>query len=427
MSRSCHGSATAGSLGCVPPTTTSPTTSRPPAPAVPSTVGGPLAVVLGLLTVFGPISMDLYLPVLPALTDDLGTTTSTAQLTVTACLFGLALGQLVAGPLSDRFGRRRPLLVGVAAYVLASVLCAASPTVGALVAARFVQGLAGGVGVVISQAAGRDLYSGGRLLRYYGRLTVLAGLAAVLGPVLGGQLASVTDWRGIFGVLAAIGALILAACVLVFRETLPPAHRVVGGMRQTGRDMRRLLTERAFVGAVLVTGFANAALFAYLSGATFLLQGLYGLSPQDYSYAFGLNSLGFMVCGFAAGRAAERWSEKGTLVVGLAMVALGAAGLLATAALHLPLAAVVLTLLTMVSGVAVTTPPTTSLALAGHPDVAGTASSFLGVARFAFGGFAAPLVGLGGGSAVPLGLVTAAGAALAAVAHAVTLRSRTAR
>ena len=394
-----------------------------PAPPRPRTVGGPLAVVLSLLTVFGPISMDLYLPVLPALTADLGSATSTAQLTVTACLFGLALGQLVAGPLSDRFGRRGPLLVSVVAYVVTSVLCAASPTVEALVAARFVQGLAGGVGVVIAQAAGRDLYSGGRLLRYYGRLTVLGGLAAVVGPVLGGQLASVTDWRGIFLFLAAVGGGILAACLLVFRETLPAELRVSGGPAQTGRDMRRLLSDRAFLGAVLVTGFVNAALFAYLGGATFLLQDVYGLSPQGYSYAFGLNSLGFMVFGFAAGRASERWSGKGTLLAGLAMCALGAAGLLATAALHLPLVAVVLSLLTMVSGVAVTTPPATSLALTGYPEIAGTASSFLGVARFAFGGFAAPLVGLGGDSAVPLGLVTVGGAALAAVAYATTLRS----
>src|SRR4051794_23850378 len=366
--------------------------------------------------------MDLYLPVLPALTTDLGSATSTAQLTVTACLFGLAAGQLLAGPLSDRFGRRRPLLIGVLAYVATSVLCAVSPTVETLVAARFVQGLAGGVGVVIAQAAGRDLYSGGRLLRYYGRLTVLAGLAAIVGPVLGGQLASVTDWRGIFGFLAAVGVLILVACLLVFRETLPAELRVAGGLAQTGRDMRRLLSDRLFLGAVLVTGFVNAALFAYLSGATFLLQDVYGLSPQGYSYAFGLNSLGFMIFGFAGGRLSEQWSEKGTLIIGLGMCALGAGGLLATATLHLPLIAVVLALFTMVSGVAVTTPPTTSLALAGYPDIAGTASSFLGVARFAFGGLAAPLVGLGGTSAVPFGLVTVAGMVLAVLAWVVLLR-----
>jgi DHA1 family bicyclomycin/chloramphenicol resistance-like MFS transporter len=392
------------------------TASRPAPPAV----GRALAVVLSLLTVFGPISMDLYLPVLPALTDELRSATSTAQLTITACLLGLAAGQLVAGPLSDRFGRRRPLLIGVVAYVAVSLLCAASPTVETLVAARFVQGLAGGVGVVIAQAAGRDLYSGGRLLRYYGRLTVLGGLAAIVGPVIGGQLASVTDWRGIFVFLAAVGAAILLACLLVFRETLPAERRVTGGLAQTGRDMRRLLADRVFLGAVLVTGFVNAALFAYLSGATFVLQGVYGLSPQGYSLAFGLNSLGFMVFGFVAGRTSERWSESGTLLAGIAMCVAGAGGLVATAALHLPLTAVIVSLFTMVSGVAVTTPPATSMALADHPDIAGTASAFLGVARFAFGGLAAPLVGLGAGVA-PLAVVTLTAAALGAFAYAGTV------
>jgi len=386
-----------------------------------SAVGRALAVVLSLLTVFGPISMDLYMPVLPALTAELRSATSTAQLTVTACLLGLALGQLVAGPLSDRFGRRRPLLIGVVAYVAVSLLCALSPTVETLIAARFGQGLAGGVGIVMAQAAGRDLYSGGALLRYYGRLTVLGGLAAIVGPVIGGQLASVTDWRGTFVFLAAVGAAILVAVAVVFRETLPAEHRVSGGLAQTGRDMRRLLTDRVFVGAVLITGFLNAALFAYLSGATFVLQGLYGLSPQGYSLAFGLNSAGFMVFGFVAGRTAERWSERGTLLVGTAMVAAGAAGLLVTATWHLPLVAVLGSLLTLVSGVAVTTPPATSLALAGYPDIAGTASSFLGVARFAFGGLAAPLVGLGAGL-LPLALVTVVAAVLGAAALSLTAR-----
>lgn len=381
-------------------------------------VGRPLAVVLGLLTIFGPISMDLYLPVLPALTTELRAATSVAQLTVTACLLGLAAGQIVAGPLSDRFGRRRPLLVGVVAYVATSALCAFSPTIETLVVARFVQGLAGGVGIVIAQAAGRDLYSGGKLIRYYGQLTVLGGLAAIVGPVIGGQLASVTDWRGVFLFLAAAGVAILVACAAVLRETLPPEHRVVGGFTRTGRDFRVLLSDRTFLGAVLITGFLYAALFAYLSGATYVLQGIYGLSPQGYSLAFGLNSFGFMAFGFAAGRLAERWSEKGVLVVGLVMCALGSGGLLAAAVLHVPLVAVVLSLFTMVSGVAATTPPATSLALAGYPGIAGTASSLLGLARFAFGGVAAPLVGVAGAAnAVPLGLVAVASTALGVAAY----------
>lgn len=388
-------------------------------------VGRSLAVVLCLLTVFGPISMDLYLPVLPALTTELDTTTSTAQLTITTCLLGLAIGQVIAGPLSDRFGRRKPLLVGVVAYIATSAACAASPTIEVLIAARFVQGLAGAVGIVIAQAAGRDLYSGGKLVRYYGRLTVIGGLAAIIGPVMGGQLAAVTDWRGIFAFLSVLGVVILGACLIVFRETLPRPDRVTGGLSRTGSDFRRLLTDRLFLGAVLVIGFVYAALFAYLSGATYVLQGIYRLSPQEYSFAFGLNSLGFMVFGFAAGRLSERWSERGTLALGLVMCLLGAGGLLATGLFHLPLVAMILSLFTMASGVAVTTPPTTSLALAGYPDIAGTASALLGMTQFAFGGLAAPLVGLGGAeNAIPLGLVTVVSTALAAVAYLVAIRRR---
>ncbi|MGI5288978.1 multidrug effflux MFS transporter [Nonomuraea polychroma] len=384
--------------------------------------------LLLVLTVFGPISMDLYLPVLPALTIELDAATSTAQLTVTACLIGLALGQLIAGPLSDRFGRRGPLYAGVVAYIATSALCALSPNIELLIGARLVQGLAGGVGIVIAQAAGRDVYSGGALIRYYGRMTVIGGFAAIIGPLLGGQLATVTDWRGLFVFLAAIGAVILAAVALAYRETLPPHHRTKGGFAQTGGDFRTLLSNRVFTGAVLVQGFVNAALFAYLSGATYVLQGIYGLTPQQYALAFGLNSAGFMVFGYLAGRAGERWSVTGTLVVGLAMCALGAFGLLASGLFALPLAGVIVSLLIMVSGVAVTTPPATTLALADHPQIAGTASSLLGMARFAFGGASAPLVGIAGAATMlPFGIVTVVSVALAVVAYMTLMTRRGAR
>ena len=278
-----------------------------------------LPTLLLLLTVFGPISMDLYLPALPALTAELGAATSTAQLTVTACLVGLALGQLVAGPLSDRLGRRPVLLVGVVAYVATSLLCAASPSVELLVAARLVQGLAGGVGIVIAQAAGRDVLSGDRLMRFYGQLTVVGGLAAVVGPLAR---------------RAADDAHRLARDVrrprrrgrrparwpslALFPETLPAGRRTTGGFAQTARDYRVLLADRTYLGAVLSQGFVYAALFAYLAGATYVLQGIYGLSPQGYALAFGLNSAGFMVFGHLAGRcvgavggaAAPCWSGR---------------------------------------------------------------------------------------------------------------------
>ncbi|MGW0230425.1 MFS transporter [Actinopolymorpha singaporensis] len=253
---------------------------------------------------------------------------------------------------------------------------------------------------------------------------MLAGLAAIVGPVIGGQLAKLADWRGAFGFLAVVGGAILVASAGVVRETLLPARRHSGGLAESGRVFRRLLTDRVFLGAVLLTGFVNAALFAYLSGATFVLQGIYGLSPQGYSLAFGLNSLGFVTFGFLAGRISARWSVRGTLAVGLGMVVAGASGVLVTAVAHLPLAAIVLSLLTMVSGVAVTTPPATSLALENYPDVAGSASSLLGLARFALGGLTAPLVGLAGaGTAVPLGIVAVAAALLSFVGYALLHRS----
>jgi DHA1 family bicyclomycin/chloramphenicol resistance-like MFS transporter len=375
-----------------------------------------LPTLLLVLTVFGPISMDLYLPALPSLTIELDATTSLAQLTITACLIGLAAGQLIAGPLSDRFGRRAPALVGVAAYVIVSALCAASPTVELFIGARLVQGLAGGVGIVIAQAAGRDVYDGSRLIRFYGRLTVVGGFAAIVGPLLGGALTAVLDWRGLFIVLALIGAAILLWVAIGFPDTLRPEARTAAGFAVIARDMRLLLSDRRFIGAIIAQGFVYAALFAYLAGATYVLQGVYGLSPQQYALAFGVNSAGFMVFGYLAGRSSERWSIVGTLVVGLTVAGVGGIGLLIAGLTQVPLLAVLVSLFLLAAGTALTSPPSTTIALTGYPQIAGTASSLLGAARFAFGGIAAPIVGVAGSlSILPLGLVTTVAIALAAV------------
>jgi MFS transporter, DHA1 family, multidrug resistance protein len=392
----------------------------------PSAVRRALPTLLLLLTVFGPISMDLYLPALPALTQDLGAVTSVAQLTVTACLIGLAAGQLIAGPLSDRFGRRGILLIGIVAYIVTSLLCAVSPTVELLIAARFVQGLAGGVGIVIAQAAGRDIYAGGALIRFYGRLTVVGGFAAIIGPLLGGLLNSFTDWRGLFAFLAMIGAGMLIVTFLVFRETLPAEGRTRGGFGQTMHDYRTLLSDRVFLGAVLNQGFLYAALFAYLAGSTFVLQDIYGLSPLGYALAFGLNSAAFMTFGYLAGRAAEQWSIRGTLATGILIAGGGALGLLASGIIAMPLWVVIGSLLLLAAGVAVSSPPATTLALVEYPQMAGTASSLLGMIRFGFGGIAAPLVGVAGAlSILPLGLVTTVAVLLAGAAYLLLARRAT--
>ncbi|MGP9695616.1 MFS transporter [Brachybacterium sp. AOP25-B2-12] len=211
----------------------------------------------------------------------------------------------------------------------------------------------------------------------------------------------------IFLFLAVLGALIMIATLAIYRETLPAQRRTTGGMRQSFRDFRKLLSDTLFVGAVLICGLTHAVLFAYLSGATYILQDGYGLSPQGYFLAFGANSAGYMIFGWIAGRTADRWSERGTLAIGVGMTGAGSLGLLYTGLAGAPLVVVLVSLFVLASGVAFAAPPSASLALAGYPELAGTASSVLGFLRFGLGDLAAPLVGLAGATAVlPLGIVT---------------------
>ena len=372
--------------------------ARPPAYTV---------VVLGLLTMFGPLSLDLYLPALPQLADDLATSASAAQLSITACLVGLALGQLVAGPLSDRLGRRRPLIVGLLAYLLASIACALAPSVEVLVALRLIQGLAGAAGIVISRAIARDLYSGRALMIFFSRLLLIAGLAPVIAPILGGQLSRIMDWRGIFLVLAGFGAVLLLAGWFGIRETLPPQRRVVGGFGRTLHDYNTLVHDRFFVGCALSSGLAGASMFAYIAGSTFVLQRIYGMSPQGFSLIFGCISLGLVAAAQGGARLALVWPLTRVLALGLAINLTGATALLITVISGLPLAALIGSLVVMVCAVGVIFPTANALAMADYPDLAGTTSSLQGLSQFVFGAIAAPLVGIAGEhTAVPLGIVT---------------------
>lgn len=374
-----------------------------------------IAVVLATLTVFGPLSMDLYLPVLPNLAADLESTPSAAQLTMTTCLFGLAFGQIVAGPMSDRFGRRGPLLTGLLLFSAASALCAVSDSITALVAFRLLQGLGGGVGLVIALAAGRDIYHGPKLTRYYGRIVVISGLAAIIAPVIGGLLASFIDWRGFFVVLTALGLAVTVAVGVGFSETLPTPARVPGGIRTAWAAVGVLARDRLFVGATISSSLTSAAYFAYLAAAPFVLHDIFGLSPAQYAIIFGVNAAGFAAFGFAAGRAAERWSERRVFAWGLGMLITSGIILVVSASTALPLPVTLAAFFLISSGAAAVSPPSTSLALVDYPQYAGTASSVLGLSRFAAGGIAAPLVGLAGSSSTgPLSIVVLASSTAAA-------------
>ena len=371
--------------------------ARPPARTV---------VVLGLLSTFGPLSLDLYLPALPQLADDLGASASLAQLSITACLVGLAVGQLVAGPLSDRLGRRRPLIVGLVAFLLASVACALAPSAAVLVLLRLVQGLAGAAGIVISRAIARDLYSGRALMIFFSRLLLVAGLAPVIAPVLGGQLTRIMTWRGIFGVLAGFGAVLLLAGLFGLKETLPPERRIVGSFRRTLQGYNTLLHDRFFVGCALSSGLAGASMFAYIAGSTFVLQRIYGMSPQGFSLVFGCISLGLVAAAQGGARLALVWPLPRVLGFGLTINLFGATALLITVITGLPLGALIGALVIMVCAVGLIFPTANALAMADYPDLAGTASSLQGLSQFVFGAVAAPLVGIAGEqTALPLGIV----------------------
>ncbi len=376
-------------------------------------------VVLGLLSTFGPISLDLYLPALPQLAAELAASTSAAQLTITACLIGLAVGQIIAGPLSDRFGRKRPLMIGLVAYALASLACAFAWSITVLLVLRLIQGLAGAAGIVIARAVARDLYEGRRLVVFFSRLVLVSGLAPVIAPVLGGQLNRVMTWRGIFGVLAVIGVVLVLAGLLGLKESLPPERRHTGGLGETLRGFGVLLRDRFFVGVALAGGLAGASMFAYIAGGTFVLQRIYGLSPQGFSLAFGLNSIGIMAAAQLSGRLTRRRSPVRVLALGLAVNLLGALCLAVTVLLGLGLPFVLGSLFVMVSAIGLVLPTSTALGLSNYPERAGTASALLGLLQYLVGGVAAPLVGLAGeDTAVPLGLVAGSASAGACLVFA---------
>lgn len=368
-----------------------------------------VVVTLGALSAFGPLSIDMYLPALPSMTRSLGSTASLTQLTLTACLAGLALGQMYAGPASDALGRKRPLLLGVALYAAASVLCLVAPSVYLLIAMRFVQGIGGAAGIVIARAMVRDLRSGVAAARMFSTMMLINGLAPILAPLIGGQILRFAGWRVVFALLAAIGlALFVAASRLP--ETLPAARRRPGSIGgETGRALRVLVSDRAFVGRAMGCGLGFAAMFAYISGSPFVLQDIYGVSPQTFSLLFGINALGLALANQLNGLVVGKLSPEWLLIRGLSATAAGGVGLLAVVASgKLGMAAVLACLFVVVSSLGFVMPNATALALTNHPQEAGTASALLGVFQFAVGALVAPLVGIGGAhTALPMGIIIA--------------------
>ncbi|GAA1201394.1 multidrug effflux MFS transporter [Prauserella alba] len=385
------------------------------------------ALILGGLTAFGPLSIDMYLPALPGMAGDFSAANALVQLTLAAFVIGLGAGQLVAGPLSDAFGRRVPLLAGVALYIAASVLCALSPSIEVLIGARALQAFGAAAGIVIARATVRDLFSGIAMSRFFSALMLVSGVAPILAPIIGGQLLTVTSWRGIFSVLAAFGGLLLLVAALALPETLPEAARRPARIGGVLRTYFSLLRHRAFLGCALTIGLGFAGMFTYISASSFVLQDIYGLGPQTYSFVFGGGAIGLVAMTQVNARLVGRFSQRALLRTGLVTgtTAAVAATIAAVAGLGLPVLLPAIYLVVCSNGMIM--PNAMALAMADHPDKAGSASALLGVLQFLVAGAASPLIGLfGEGSAVPMAALMAGFFALALTSFLTMVRSRSA-
>jgi DHA1 family bicyclomycin/chloramphenicol resistance-like MFS transporter len=369
-----------------------------------------VTLVLGGLTALPPLSMDMYLPALPQVTDVLHAPAATVQLTLTACLAGMALGQLVVGPLSDRWGRRRPLLAGMVIYVLATAVCAFATTAPLLIGFRLIQGLAGAAGIVISRAVVRDLYDGLAMARFFSTLQLISGVAPIIAPAIGGQILRLTDWRGVFAVCTVIGVLLTLVVWRRLHETLPPERRHKGELKSTFGAMRVLLSDRVFAGYVLAGSFAFAALFTYVSASSFVVQDIYGASPQTFGLLFGLNSVGIVGIGQLNGKVlVGRVDMDKVLGAGLALVTLAAVSLVVLTSgvfgkAGLP--EIAGALFVLMSAMGLVLPTANTRALLRTRKHAGSASALIGTSSFLIGAVLSPLAGVAGdGTAVPMAVV----------------------
>jgi MFS transporter, DHA1 family, multidrug resistance protein len=353
--------------------------------------------LIGTMSIFGPLCIDMYLPALPDISRQLHASASAVQLTLTACLIGIAAGQLLLGPISDRIGRRPPLLGGLAAFVLSSVACAMAPNIYALTGFRLIQGFGGAAGIVIARSIVRDLHSGTALARFFATLMLATGVGPVFAPQIGSWILSFTSWRGVFYVLAVFGALLLVSAWWRVPETLAPHNRLTGSVWSTLGTMVAVSRDRVFLGCVLACGLGMGGTFAYISGSSFVLQNVYGLSALGYGLVFAFNAFGMIIGAQVSGRLTARYGANRLLTSGLATMIVGGAILFTFVVGHVAgLAGVIPALWLVMFGFGFVGPNSAALAMQRYPKAAGSAAAVLGSFQFGMAALIAPLAGAGG-------------------------------
>lgn len=370
---------------------------------------GRLLLIIGPLSALGSLCIDMYLPALPAISRDLHAGTSVTQASLTACLAGLGLGQVLIGPVSDRLGRRCPLLFGIAAFVSAAAGCAVAPDIYVFLVFRFVQGLGGASGIVISRAIVRDRYAGPAAARFFSMLMTVVGTGPLLAPQLGAALLALGSWRLLFAALALAGLVLMVFAYVCLPETLPAASRAVDAAGTTLHAMQSVITDRAFLVNALACGIGFGAIFSYVAGAPFALENTFGLSPALFGIAFGVNGAGLILASHVNGRLVGRLGPMRLFTYGAIGLAAGSVALLAVLATHtVGLFGVLACMFVVLSSNGFIAPNAMALALNDFPHAAGSASALLGVLQFSIGAAAAPLVGVAGPhSDLPMGIAMA--------------------
>ncbi|MFC4139700.1 MULTISPECIES: multidrug effflux MFS transporter [unclassified Microbacterium] len=350
-------------------------------------------ILLGALTALGPFTIDLYLPAFPVLESDFQTTAAMIQLTLTGTMIGFALGQLVVGPLSDKVGRRVPLITVTALHVLASVAAALAPNLLLLGGARVLMGVGAAAGGVVAMAIVRDLFGGKRLVVMLSRLALVSGVAPVVAPLIGSWLLTVMSWHGIFVVLACYGAVMLITTAVFIPETLPKERRQERGTGTALQRYRSVLTDRVFLGVLVIGGMTFSGLFSYLSASPFLFQQTHGLDPQQYGLLFAANSLGVVLGVQTAARLAARFGPQWVLAVSTAMLLISGVAIIVCDQFGLGLWGTVIPLFVFMTSCGFSFPCVQVLALDRHGKAAGTAASILGASNNGIAALISPVVG----------------------------------
>lgn len=355
-----------------------------------------LIILLGTISATGPLSIDLYLPALPEMTQALHTSASSMQLSLSACLLGLALGQLIAGPLSDKYGRKIPLIIGFLTFALASLLIAFSSSIYILIGLRFIQGLAGASGQVLSRAIARDLFSGPLLTQFYAMLSAVNGIFPVISPVIGGMLVHYTGWQGIFMLLAVIGMIVVAAIILGLPETLAIDQRVTGSSFTTILEMFKLLKKWSFVRLLIIAGLIYGALFSYISASSFVFQTDFHMSVGAFSLLYAVNGIAIALGSALPGRLSKHYSLSGQTWFAF-MSATSLSVILVISSLwyqNLVLVIALIFLILIMVGMLLTT--ITSIVMNSNSTNSGGTSALLGVSQNTISSLMAPIVGLMG-------------------------------